>query len=669
MFKTQSIFQGSFTWVPTFCQDGWRLNPVTLAFSGESGQYEKKFREDYYSQSLKPMRFALALSIFFFGVFAFLDALVLPELKNMFWLIRFGIIAPLLLGVIIFSFTAAFRRFMQIVLAVCIYLTGLSIIVMIIYAANLADHYTYYAGLILVFFVGYTFSKTRFIYATIVGWSIVASYEIAAIWLSDTPIQILINNNFFFVSANVIGMFISYYMEQSVRKDFCMRILLKKEQEKVQSANEALEKRVQGRTRQLTKANKELKKEIEIRKHHEKEKSQLEGQLVQLQKMETIGTLAGGIAHDFNNILTPILGYAEMALEELSEESTLRDDMEQINSAAVRGKELVHQILTFSRQVDFDKKPLRLDQVVTEVLKLIRASFPSNIEIRKKLDKECGTVMADSTQMHQIIMNLCTNAYHAMMGKGGVLTVSLDKQVLGARQLIGSSRIRKGTYVRLIITDTGHGMDKRTVERIFEPFFTKKEVGSGSGLGLSVVHGIVSSYRGTIVVESKPGEGSSFSIYLPQHSESYVEEKETAQELKKGKGSILFVDDEKEITFIGKRMLESLGYIVDIRTDSQEALNVFRNDPFKYDLLLTDQVMPKMMGTELIREIKQIRPDLKTIIITGHQESIPVNAMKQYGIADIISKPLILGEFSELIGTVLNQDIKMPYDAKNSDYR
>jgi signal transduction histidine kinase/ActR/RegA family two-component response regulator len=437
-----------------------------------------------------------------------------------------------------------------------------------------------------------------------------------------------------------------------------MRILLEKEQEKVQTANNALEKRVQDRTRQLTLANKDLKNEIEIRMRHEKEKTQLEGQLIQLQKMETIGTLAGGIAHDFNNILTPILGYTEMAIEELSDESTLKYDMEQINSAATRGKDLVQQILTFSRQVDFDKKPLRLDQVVTEVLKLMRASFPSNIEIKQELDTECGTVLADSTQMHQIIMNLCTNAYHAMLGKGGVLTVRLDKKKLGMKQFNGSAKMQKGTYIRLNISDTGHGMDKQTVERIFEPFFTKKEVGSGSGLGLSVVHGIVSNNNGTIVVESEPGRGSSFIIYLPQHTETYVDEQETQQELKKGKGSILFVDDEKEITFMGKRMLESLGYTVDIKTDSEEALKDFKNDPYKYDLLVTDQAMPKLMGTELIGELKQIRPELKTIIITGYQESIPASTIKQFGIADVISKPLILSEFSILIGKVLNQDIK-----------
>ena len=656
--KTRALIRGNLFGLPTSGRDDWKLNRLTLAFSGKIKDYERDFRIDYFNRSLNPFRFSIILAIFFFGLFAFLDALLLPELKSLFWFIRFGITTPILLLVLIFSLSPIFKKYMQAVLAGIMYLTGLAIIVMIIFAARMADHYTYYAGLILIFVFGYTFIRARFIYATIAGWSIVASYEIAAIWISDTPIEILINNNYFFVSANVIGMFISYFMEHAARRDFYMRILLEKEQEKVKAANNALEKRVQQRTQQLTMTNKDLKKEIEMRKHHEEEKAKLEVQMLQLQKMETIGTLAGGIAHDFNNILTPILGYTEMALEELSDESVLKYDIEQINGAATRGKDLVQQILTFSRQVDFDKKPLKLDDIVREVMKLIRASFPSNIEIRQDLDSNCGTVLADATQMHQIIMNLCTNSLHAMTGKGGVLQVKLEKVILG-KQVNGQAKIQKGTYIRLTISDTGHGMDKQTLERIFEPFFTKKEVGSGSGLGLSVVHGIVSSYLGNIEVESEPGKGSRFMIYLPQHSETYAPEKDLDQKIKKGNGSILFVDDEKEITFMGKRMLESLGYTVDIKTDSQTALQDFKKDPGKYDLLVTDQAMPKMLGTELIEQVKQIRPDLKSIIITGYHDSIPKNAIKQFGISDIISKPLILSEFSELIRKVITQkDIK-----------
>lgn len=528
MGSIRSIFLGSILGFSATGQDLWRMNPITLSFSGDIRQYERAFRIDYFKQSIIPSRVALVLSLLLFGVFAFLDAIMLPELKAFFWFIRFGIVSPLLIGVIIFSFSPAFKRIMQPLLAVTMYLGGLSIIVMTIFESKLGANYTYYVGLLLIFSMGYTFCRLRFIYATIAGWAIVVSYEVAAIWIAHTPFEILISNNFFFISANVIGMVVCYFIEKSVRRNFYMQVLLEKEQKKVQNANNALEKRVRARTGQLSKANKNLEKEIEIRKRHEEEKAQLEGQLIQLQKMETIGTLAGGIAHDFNNILTPILGYTEMVLEELPDASPLRSDVEQISGAATRAKDLVQQILTFSRQVEIEKKAIRMDHVVVEVLKLISASLPSNIEIRQELDEDCGTVLADSTQMHQILMNLCANAHHAMMEKGGILTVRLDKEQVGARRLNGSPKMIKGPYIRLIVTDTGHGMDKHTMERIFEPFFTRKEVGSGSGLGLSVVHGIVNSYNGTIIVQSEPGEGSTFIIYLPQHSE-YLDHERTRQ--------------------------------------------------------------------------------------------------------------------------------------------
>ena len=525
---------------------------------------------------------------------------------------------------------------------------------MSVYAANLAEDYSYYAGLILIFIFGYTFIRARFVYASIAGWSIVASYEIAAMAISDTPFEILINNNYFFVSANVIGMFINYFMEHSARRDFYMRKLLQIEQKKVQAANNALEKRVEDRTKQLTVANKDLKKEIEVRRHHEKEKTKLESHLLHLQKMETIGTLAGGIAHDFNNILTPILGYTEMALEELSDESTLRYDVEQINNAAVRGKDLVQQILTFSRQVDFDKKPLQLHLVVKEVMNLIRASFPSNIEIRQELDTDCGTILADATQMHQIIMNLSTNSLHAMMNNGGILKIKLDALEIDDKKFRAAAKIKQGKYVRLTISDTGVGMDKQTIDRIFEPFFTNKEVGAGSGLGLSVVHGIVNNNNGAIQVKSKPGHGTTFMIYLPQYSTLGTKDGQIAEKTRKGKENILFVDDEKEITYMGKKMLESLGYTVDIRTDGFSALHEIQTNKHKYDLLVTDQNMPKMLGTELVRRAKRFRPDLKIILITGYKDSIQEEAASEYDISEIIMKPLIMSEFSKIIRNVLD---------------
>jgi signal transduction histidine kinase/CheY-like chemotaxis protein len=633
----------------------YRLNGLTLAYVGNIRGLEQDFNNDYFNRSILPFRFSIVLAIFFYGIFAFLDAIMFPELKEIFWFIRFGLVTPILVAVILFSYSRLFKKFMQPVITGIMYLTGLGIVVMNIYASNIAGDYSYYAGLFLILMFGYTFIRARFIYAAIAGWSIVISYEISALWLADTPIEVFINSNYFFISANVIGMFISYFMENSARRDFYMRKLLQNEREKVQAANNTLEKRVEERTRQLTTANKDLKKEIEVRKHHQKEKAKLEAQLLHLQKMETIGTLAGGIAHDFNNILTPILGYTEMALEELPLESTLKYDVEQINNAATRGKDLVQQILTFSSQVDVDKKPLELHLVVKEVLNLIRASFASNIEIHQDLEKNCGTVMADATQMHQIIMNICTNAYHAMISKGGKLSIKLDVLDVDARRLKTASKVKSGTYVRLTISDTGHGMDKQTINRIFEPFFTKKEVGSGSGLGLSVVHGIVNSYNGAIEVQSKPGKGSKFMIYLPQYS-SEVSGAELTRELStRGNERILFVDDEKEITYMGKKMLESLGYTVDIRTDGSSALREIKNDPMKYDLLVTDQAMPKMLGSDLVTAAKKIRPNLKVILITGYQDSLPGNAETELGVSEFILKPLILSDFSKLIREVLDE--------------
>ncbi len=640
--------------LPSAFEGSWTFDRVTLSFSGSMAKYEKDYLEDYFLKSLVPFRFSLILGMIFYGAFAFLDASSVPQLKEIFWFIRFGVVFPVLIGVFAFTFSKTFKKYMQLVISFIMFLTGFGIIVMIIYAAQVSN-YNYYAGLILIFIFGYTFIRARFIYASISGWLIVVAYEISAIWISDTPIEILINNNYFFISANVIGMFISYFLELSSRNDFYMRKLLQQEQENVQAANNALEIRVKERTAELTDAYQNLKNEIETRKKFEKERGELETQLFQLKKMETIGTLAGGIAHDFNNILTPILGYTDMALEELPDESTLRFDIEQINQAATRGKDLVQQILTFSREVNFDKKPIQLNLVVTEVLNLLKASFPTGIEIRQDLKPDIGTILADATHMHQIIMNLCTNASYAMMNSGGILEVKLD--VISADKTLTKQvpNLKKGKYVRLILSDTGHGMDSKTKERIFEPFFTRKEVGSGSGLGLSVVHGIVNNYGGAITVDSTVGVGTTFTIYLPQYGTGPVSTDDVNRTITKGDEYILFVDDEQEITFMGKKMLENLGYKVTIKTDSLSALEEFKSNPNKYSLLVTDQTMPRMFGTELAVRMKEIRPDLKVIIITGYIDKLSEDMITEAGISEIIMKPLILSDFSKIIRKVLDE--------------
>jgi signal transduction histidine kinase/ActR/RegA family two-component response regulator len=651
-----NIFKGvgrGFLGLTSGSHESLSINYLTLSFTGDLSQYEKDFQEDYFIRSLDPFRFSLILSMIFYGAFAFLDAIAVPTLKEVFWFIRFGIVFPLLIGVYILSYSKPFKKYMQFVISCIMFITSFGIIIMIIYTAQVGN-YSYYAGLILIFIFGYTFIRARFIYAVIAGWSVVITYEISAIWLSHTPVTILVNNNFFFISANFIGMFISYFLELSARKEFYMRILLEQEKENVKTANNALEIRVQERTTQLLNANADLKKEIEIRQKFERERAELEKQLFQLQKMETIGTLAGGIAHDFNNILTPILGYTDMAREELPEESNLRFDIEQINNAALRGKDLVQQILTFSREVDFNKKPIQLQPIVSETLNLLKASLPPSVVIKQYLDPKIGTVLADPTHIHQIVMNLCTNANHAMMKTGGTLEVKLDAVKIDHKSSEKVPNLKNGDYIRLIISDTGYGMDIKTKERIFEPFFTRKEVGSGSGLGLSVVHGIINNYGGAIVVDSTPGKGTSFTIYLPKYGADALNSNKSDKKPIKGDEHILFVDDEPEITFMGKKMLENLGYKVSIKSDSLSALEEFKKNPMKYSLLVTDQSMPNITGTELVLLMKEIRPGLKAIIITGFADNLSEEELSRSGISEVILKPMRLDDFSKVIRRVLD---------------
>ncbi len=652
-----NIFQNlgrSIVGFPSGSQEAISLNYMTLSFNGAQSSLEMEYQDDYFKRSLSPFRFSLFLSLIFYGAFALLDAVTVPSVKEVFWLIRFGLVSPVLIGGYLFSYSKYFRKFWQISIAIIMFITGFGIIIMIVIAAKVGD-YSYYAGLILIFIIGYSFIRARFVYASLAGWSIVLCYEIAAIWVSDTPVVTLVSNNYFFISANLIGMVTSYFIELSARKEFYMRKLLEQEKENVKNVNDELEKRVQERTMQLSNANIDLKKEIEIRQKFERERAELEKQLFQLQKMETIGTLAGGIAHDFNNILTPILGYTDMALEELPHESTFRFDIEQINNAALRGKDLIQQILTFSREVDFERKPIQLQPIVSEVLNLLKASFPSSVKIIQSIDAEVGTVLADPTHIHQIIMNLCTNANHAMMETGGNLEVRLEAFYVNQKFTEKVPTLKKGDYIKLSVSDTGHGMDLKTRERIFEPFFTRKEVGSGSGLGLSVVHGIVNNYGGAITVDSAPGEGTTFTIYMPRYGAGLLVTDKLHKKSVKGDEHILFVDDEPEITFMGKKMLEHLGYKVTIKTDPLSALEDFKTNPGEYSLLVTDQNMPRMQGTDLSSRLKEIRPDLKVIIITGYAENLTEEEILRSEISEVILKPMVLNDFSKVIRRVLDE--------------
>jgi len=385
------------------------------------------------------------------------------------------------------------------------------------------------------------------------------------------------------------------------------------------------------------------------------EKWQLERRLVQAQKMEAIGTLAGGIAHDFNNILSAILGYTELSLIEASKGSSLQSNLQQVLKAGGRAKELVRQILTFSRQQEGELAPVKVSLIVNETLKLLRASLPTTIKIRHNVGSHLA-VLTDPTNIHQVIMNLCTNASYAMRDSGGVLEVSLSDLDLDADFARLHPDVKPGKFIRLVVSDTGCGMPSEVADRIFDPFFTTKKMGEGTGMGLSVVHGIVKSLGGAIIVDSITGKGSTFSIFLPAFESEEARQADQPQLMLTGNQRILFVDDEDAQADIGKRMLERLGYRVTARTSSVEALELFRRNPDGFDLVITDMTMPDMTGDVLARKLFAIRPDIPIIVCTGYSERINPEIVKKIGISELAMKPVVMKDIAQMIKRVLPSD-------------
>jgi PAS domain S-box-containing protein len=386
----------------------------------------------------------------------------------------------------------------------------------------------------------------------------------------------------------------------------------------------------------------------------ENETTRLRAQLHQAQKMESIGTLAGGIAHDFNNILFPILGYTEMLLEDVPTDSPFRPNLEDIYASSLRAKDLVKQILTFSRQEKTDLKLMKMQTIIKEALKLIRSSIPTTIEIEQNIQTDCGVIKADPTQIHQIIMNLATNAYHAMEKIGGKLKVSLQEVEIGEHNRIGLDTT-PGNYAHLTIADNGVGMDKSILQKIFEPFYTTKEMGKGTGMGLSVVHGIVKNINGTIQVSSEPDQGTQFHIYLPVVT-SFLKKQEFQRKssIVHGTERILLVDDEKAILDMESKMLQRMGYLVTSRTSSIEALEAFRANPNNYDLVITDMAMPNMPGDILANELIKIRPDIPIMLCTGFSETSSNEKVASSGIKGFLMKPIVMKELSQKIREVLD---------------
>jgi PAS domain S-box-containing protein len=396
--------------------------------------------------------------------------------------------------------------------------------------------------------------------------------------------------------------------------------------------------------------------DITQRKAAEEDKERLEARLRQAQKMEALGTLAGGIAHDFNNILAAIIGYTEMMLSVVSTSSPMHRDLQQVLKAADRAKELVKQILVFSRMEGRQEKvAVDIGGVVKEALKLLRATLPTTIEIRQDLAGEVGIALADPTQIHEVLINLCTNAAHAMGENGGILEVTLGEVHFNAETAALHRGIQPATYLRLTVSDTGHGMDAATLERIFDPYFTTKETGKGSGLGLAVVHGIIRRHTGAITVHSEPGKGTVFHLYLPRHEGKIQGESAKPAPIPRGTERILFVDDEEALAEIGQEILTQLGYEVLAKTSSLDALDSFRSRPDQFDLVITDYTMPNITGAELAREILKIRADVPVVLCTGFSEMIDEEKAKQLGITEFVMKPFSMRTLAELSRRALDK--------------
>ncbi|WP_163338594.1 response regulator [Desulfopila sp. IMCC35008] len=419
---------------------------------------------------------------------------------------------------------------------------------------------------------------------------------------------------------------------------------------------------LQKRISQLEEANEALLNEIRERTRVEERQQQMEMELRQIQKMQAIGTLAGGIAHDFNNILSAIVGYAELARIHIpsagsTSSDILQNNLEGILKSAGRAKDLVRRILSFSSHHEGDLQAVELSTLLVDTISMLRAMIPKSITIEHKLDLTSSTILANVTQLQQVFMNLGTNAYHAMRRDGGRLTFTLQDTYIHAGDIqFARLDLKPGEYLKVSVTDTGCGMDRKTAERIFDPYFTTKQGEGGTGLGLAMVHGIVTGHQGHVSVNSQVMKGTTFHLYFPKiHAACDVPEAGAYKSrIRGGTEKILLVDDEEDLATIIRLTLENLGYQVTSTTSPKEAAELFSNTPHNFDLVITDMNMPEMNGTDLINILRDVRSNTPIIVCTGFSELINDKLIKEMGRARLLMKPVIIEDLDQAIRTLLD---------------
>jgi two-component system cell cycle sensor histidine kinase/response regulator CckA len=623
------------------------LDPITLSFPKN---IEQSFIEDFFNKSLGLVRFSLFVGILLYCLFGILDAYIVPNMIRQLWFIRFAVVGPILLGIIVFSYSPRFKKYFQFYVFTAMVVSGFGIVLMILIIPPPAN-YSYYAGLILVMIWGYTFTRVRFIWATVAGWVIVAFYEFVAIYI-DTPTLVLLSNNFFFISAILAGMLASYSIEYYARRDFFLTFKLENERQIVEAANRRLENIVQERTSQLTDTNMDLRQEIEERKRAEKERANLEDMLIQAQKMEAIGTLGGGIAHDFNNLLMGIRGHASLMLADMDANHPLHDNLISIEQYVQAGAELTSQLLAFAMKGKYEVKTTDLNELIVKNVQMF-ARTNKGISISTQYQDNIWPVDVDQGQIDQVLLNLFVNAAQAMSNSGNLFIRT--KNVMLDADYVQKFNVKPGNYIRTSVQDTGVGMDESTIAKIFDPFFTTKEMGRGTGLGLASAYGILRNHGGFIAVASKINEGSTFDFYLPASFKEVVKEKSFEKTLLKGSETILIIDDEDMIIDVTSRMLKKLGYKFLIAQSGHEALELFAAEKNHIDLVILDMIMPSMGGKDIYEALKKINPDVKILLSSGYSISGEAMELINRGCNGYIQKPFSYAQLSLRMREILDK--------------
>ena len=621
-----------------------QLHRLTLEFSGTQAYLERQFQIDYFRKSLRLVRIMLLLGAVLYSSFFILDMIMLPTHMYITGSIRLIVVCFVFL-IYLFTFHPRFQTLMQPLFALLTLVAGGGIILMIALIPTPVNNY-YYAGLILIFIFEYTLIRIRFIWATAVGWIQVALYLIVTVFWIDFPSSIIINNNFFYISASLSCMVACYSMEYYARRDFFLAYMLSQEREKVQRMNEDLEIKIQHRTVQLQNTNRNLQQEIAEHQLAEQERQQLQVQLKRAERMETIGKLAAGVAHDLNNILSGVVSYPEIMLLELPANDPLREDIKSIQRSGQRAAAVVQDLLALARQGVIIKKVIDLNTVVKEYLDstelaALKSSFP-HIRMETTLQEGSLKMVGSSVHVIKMIMNIITNAAEAIHGEG-IISITTENSYLD-KDLAVYEQIPQGEYVVLGITDTGTGISQEDLHKIFEPFYTKKKLGrrSGTGLGMTLVYSTVKDHAGFIDLFSKEGQGTIIRLYFPSTREDILlEVPPTTLIGLRGTEKVLVIDDIFEQRDIASKMLQKLGYHVDTVESGEAAVDYLARE--SVDLLILDMIMsPGIDGCETYRRIIETRPGQKAIISSGFSESEQVKEAQRLGAGMYIKKPYTL---------------------------